>query len=95
MDLVFIEDLRIETVIGIYDWERTIKQTIALDNLSPFTHYAVGIRAYDNCAHDGPLVVVTFETPTVEVGCGCHSADPAGLALALVGLRLRRRRRRR
>jgi dihydroneopterin aldolase len=31
MDLVFIEDLRIETVIGIYDWERTIKQTIALD----------------------------------------------------------------
>ena len=30
-DLVFIEDLRIETVIGIYDWERTIKQTIALD----------------------------------------------------------------
>ena len=31
MDLVFIEDLRIETVIGIYDWERTIKQTVALD----------------------------------------------------------------
>lgn len=31
MDRVFIEDLRIDTVIGIYDWERTIKQTIALD----------------------------------------------------------------
>ena len=31
MDIVFIEDLRIETVIGIYDWERKIKQTIALD----------------------------------------------------------------
>jgi dihydroneopterin aldolase len=31
MDLVFIEDLRIETVIGIYDWERKIKQTVALD----------------------------------------------------------------
>jgi dihydroneopterin aldolase len=31
MDTVFIEDLRIETVIGIYDWERKIKQTIALD----------------------------------------------------------------
>ncbi len=31
MDLVFIEDLRIDTVIGIYDWERKIKQTIALD----------------------------------------------------------------
>ncbi len=30
-DIVFIEDLRIETIIGIYDWEREIKQTIALD----------------------------------------------------------------
>ncbi|MFC4728368.1 dihydroneopterin aldolase [Coralloluteibacterium thermophilus] len=31
MDVVFIEDLRIETVIGIYDWERTIRQTVAID----------------------------------------------------------------
>lgn len=31
MDIVFIEDLRIETVIGIYDWERTIRQVVALD----------------------------------------------------------------
>jgi len=30
-DIVFIEDLRIETIIGIYDWERETKQTIALD----------------------------------------------------------------
>ena len=31
MDLVFIEDLRIDTVIGIYDWERRTRQTVALD----------------------------------------------------------------
>jgi len=31
MDLVFIEDLRIETIIGIYDWERTTRQIVALD----------------------------------------------------------------
>ena len=31
MDIVFVEDLRIETVIGIYDWERKIRQTVALD----------------------------------------------------------------
>jgi dihydroneopterin aldolase len=31
MDHVFIEDLRIDTVIGIYDWERRTRQTIALD----------------------------------------------------------------
>ena len=30
-DIVFIEDLRIDTIIGIYDWEREVKQTIALD----------------------------------------------------------------
>jgi len=30
-DRVFIEDLRIETVIGIYDWEREIKQAVSLD----------------------------------------------------------------
>ena len=30
-DRVFIEDLRIETVIGVYDWEREIRQTVGLD----------------------------------------------------------------
>jgi len=31
MDIVFITDLDIETVIGIYDWEREIKQTVRLN----------------------------------------------------------------
>jgi len=31
MDIVFINDLRIETIIGIYDWERSVRQTISLD----------------------------------------------------------------
>lgn len=31
MDIVFIEDLKIDTVIGIYDWERQIRQTISID----------------------------------------------------------------
>ncbi len=31
MDTVFIEDLRIETVIGIYEWERRIRQVVAID----------------------------------------------------------------
>ena len=31
MDRVFIEDLRIHTVIGVFDWEREIKQTVSLD----------------------------------------------------------------
>jgi dihydroneopterin aldolase len=31
MDIVFLRDLRIETVIGIYDWERKIRQEVILD----------------------------------------------------------------
>ena len=31
MDIVYIRDLRIETVIGIYDWERKIRQTVSID----------------------------------------------------------------
>lgn len=31
MDRVFIENLTIETVIGIFDWERDIRQTVSLD----------------------------------------------------------------
>jgi len=31
MDIVFIRELEIETVIGIYDWERKIRQVISID----------------------------------------------------------------
>lgn len=31
MDIVYIRDLRIDTIIGIYDWERQVKQTVSLD----------------------------------------------------------------
>jgi len=31
MDKVFIQGLKIDTVIGIYDWEREIRQDVVLD----------------------------------------------------------------
>ncbi len=31
MDKIFLSDLRIETVIGIYDWERKIRQPVSID----------------------------------------------------------------
>ncbi|MGA9855232.1 MAG: dihydroneopterin aldolase [Gammaproteobacteria bacterium] len=31
MDTVFIRDLRVETVVGIYAWERRIRQIVSLD----------------------------------------------------------------
>ncbi len=31
MDIIFLGGLQIETIIGIYDWERKTKQTVILD----------------------------------------------------------------
>jgi 7,8-dihydroneopterin aldolase/epimerase/oxygenase len=31
MDIVYLRDLKIECIIGIYEWERRVKQTIVLD----------------------------------------------------------------
>ena len=31
MDIVFIKELCVETIIGIYDWERKIKQVVCID----------------------------------------------------------------
>ena len=31
MDIVFIRDLKVDTVVGIYDWERRIRQMVVLD----------------------------------------------------------------
>ena len=31
MDIIYLNGLRIETIIGIYDWERRTKQTVILD----------------------------------------------------------------
>ena len=31
MDKIFLDDMRVETVIGIWEWERKIRQTVAID----------------------------------------------------------------
>jgi dihydroneopterin aldolase len=31
MDIIYLHDLRIDTVIGIFDWERRVKQTVVID----------------------------------------------------------------
>ena len=31
MDKVFIKDLKVETIIGIFEWEREVKQIISVD----------------------------------------------------------------
>ena len=42
VDRVFIEDLRIQTVIGVFDWEREITQTISLNLQMAFDISAAG-----------------------------------------------------
>ena len=31
MDIIYLHDLRIDTVIGVFDWERRVRQTVSLD----------------------------------------------------------------
>ncbi|HEX7964177.1 MAG TPA: dihydroneopterin aldolase [Gammaproteobacteria bacterium] len=31
MDIVFIRDLKVDTLVGIYDWERRLRQHVILD----------------------------------------------------------------
>ena len=31
MDKIFLSDMKVETVIGIWEWERKIRQTVAID----------------------------------------------------------------
>ena len=31
MDIIFLHDLKVETIIGIWDWERKTRQTVSID----------------------------------------------------------------
>ncbi|MGH8119606.1 MAG: dihydroneopterin aldolase [Gammaproteobacteria bacterium] len=31
MDIIYLKDLRIDTIIGIYEWERRVRQTVIFD----------------------------------------------------------------
>ena len=31
MDIIYLRDLKIETIIGVYEWERHVKQIVRLD----------------------------------------------------------------
>ena len=31
MDIIFLSDLRVDTIIGIWEWERKIKQTVSIE----------------------------------------------------------------
>ncbi|MCH9691328.1 MAG: dihydroneopterin aldolase [Gammaproteobacteria bacterium] len=49
MDIVYIRDLKINTIIGIYDWEREVRQTVSL-SLEMACNIAEAART-DNIVH--------------------------------------------
>lgn len=46
MDTIYIRDLRIETIIGVHEWERRVKQTLRL-NLEFYTDTRVAAKSDD------------------------------------------------
>lgn len=41
MDILFVRELKVDTRIGIYDWERQVKQTVLIDlEIAADTHAA-------------------------------------------------------
>ena len=49
MDIVYIRELRADTVIGVYDWERGIRQTVVLDlEMASDTHRAAASDRIDD-----------------------------------------------
>ncbi len=49
MDTLFLHDLRAETVIGVYKWERRVRQTLSLD--LELDYDAKAAAAHDDLAH--------------------------------------------
>jgi dihydroneopterin aldolase len=82
MDIIFLRELKIETVIGVFDWEREIKQTVVLDldmaadirkaastdNLDDTLNYkAVAKRLIDFVSHSKFKLVETLAERVAEI----------------------------
>jgi dihydroneopterin aldolase len=82
MDIIFLKALEIETVIGVFDWERQIKQTVVLDlemaadirqaaatdNLDDTLNYkAVAKRLIDFVSHSQFQLVETLAERVADI----------------------------
>ena len=61
MDRILIEALSVDTVIGVYDWERSIQQSLSLDLV-----LATDIRS----------AAATDDLPAHSAVCRCPSVRP-------------------
>ncbi len=82
MDIIYLHDLRIDTVIGVFDWERRVRQTVILDlemavdtrraaasdDLADTLNYkAVAKRVIDFVGHSEFQLVETLAERTAEL----------------------------
>lgn len=82
MDIIYLHDLRIDTVIGVFDWERRVRQTVILDlemgadirraaardNLADTLNYkAVAKRLIDFVGHSEFQLVETLAERVAEL----------------------------
>ena len=82
MDKVFIQQLALDTVIGVYDWEREVRQRLLLDlematdNRVParsgeladaLDYHAVASRLQDFAAEQQPLLLETLAEQCAEI----------------------------
>ena len=68
MDKIFLRELRIETIIGFWEWERRIKQVVSID-------LEIGTDARIAAASDG--IHGTFGASWVKVSVAKPGAIPA------------------
>ena len=45
MDIIFLRELKVETLIGVYDWERLVPQTLQMLNQEQSVNYSPSLSA--------------------------------------------------
>jgi 7,8-dihydroneopterin aldolase/epimerase/oxygenase len=49
LDIIYLHDLRVECIIGVWDWERKLRQTVSLDlDMGADIHRAAATDALDD-----------------------------------------------
>lgn len=69
MNIVFIEGLKINSVIGVYEWERAIKQTLSIDLK---IHHDMN----NSFLSDNIKDAINYKTICEEIEAICHKEQP-------------------
>lgn len=64
-DMVFVKGLKIDTVIGVYDWERAIKQSLIIDA-------KIYCNIQDASKTDDVIHAVNYKTVCEDIEKICH-----------------------